>query len=203
MKKVLFTLLAGIALVAIPMSLQAQGVSKFDAKEIKKEAKELTKAGWTSERGTILAALMKVAEKEAAGCEVLMGTSYNMPSLNGAKRDARNKAITEYAELSSSMIKGRIVDQGVVTDEEAQEKLVSGFERLVKKELENEIDLPTAYFLKGGKGDASCKGYYTINKKRLESIKKKALEKATEEAGAANDLGNKMSTFIKDGFNEE
>lgn len=94
----LFTII--VALLISGFSVSA--ISKADKKQIIQEAKALEKAGWYSDSPkSIKDLLLEVEEYINSGKLVFVGSAYNYPRMDSAKRAARRNAISEISEFCS------------------------------------------------------------------------------------------------------
>lgn len=203
MKKVLSVIMLAVALLASP-SIVAQSLSKSDIKAAKSQAKQLKKEGWMPEGTTTIEnAFVKMEEKRAEGADILPGVSYGSKKANVAKTKARNNAINEYAEYGKSIVKARINTKVDDIDGEEVDNIVSGYERMVVRELDGIITVPFLVLKRerDGKFDYQC--YYVINANALERMRRKVLDQAIEDAGLAAKYGDEISNFVNAGFDEK
>lgn len=186
-------------------SVSVEGANKNDVKAAKQKAKELKGKGWETEGATTIEnGMIRIAEKEAEGYDLLVGTAYGSQKANVAKTKARNNAINEFAEYGKSIVKARINTKVDDIDGEEVDNLVSGYERMVVRELDEIMPVPTLILKRetqGGRFDYQC--YYLINSNALRKAQKKALEEAIENSGMAAKYGDSISDFINSGFNEK
>lgn len=195
MKTVMYVL--AVFMLSLVCSLDGQAQKK---KDVKIRAKELVKEGWKVEgTGTLQTAIARI-ESQRGAKEVLIGSNYGSKKLNVAKAKARNNAINEYAEYGKSMVKGRINTELSDISEEEADNLVEGFERMVVRELEGEISVPELILYRGESGNYDVQCFYLIDEARAAKIRANAMKKAVEEANIAHEYGNKISNFVKEGF---
>lgn len=81
--------------------------------------------------------------------------------------------------------------------------LWGGFERLVVRELNGEINVPALVLIRTNGTSNDCRCYYVIDAKAAEKARERALKTALDEANVATELGTKISDFISDGFNKK
>ena len=203
--KRLISLAMLIAMVCAIAPVQTYGqAAKADVKAAKSKAKDLKKQRWETEGATSLEnGLVKIAQKEAAGYTLLIGTSYGSQKANVAKTKARNNAINEFAEYGKSIVKARINTKVDDIDGEEADNLVTGYERMVVRELDNLIPIPSLILRRDNNGSYDYQCYYMINEQALRKAQKKAVEEAIEQSGLAAKYGNSISDFINSGFNEK
>lgn len=179
--------------------------NKDDIKAAKQQAKELKKKGWEAEGATTIAnGMVKIAEMQATGFELLVGSSYGSGKPNIAKTKARNNAINEFAEYGKSIVRARINTKVDDINGEEVDNIVSGYERMVIRELDEIMPLPTLILKReaqNGKYDYQC--YYLINTSTIHKVQKKAIENAIEDSGMAAKYGDSISDFVNAGFNEK
>lgn len=204
MKK-LISLAMLIAMVCAIAPVQTYGqVEKSDIKAAKSQAKDLKKKGWEAEGGTTIEnGLIKIAKKEAAGYTLLTGTSYGSQKANVGKTKARNNAINEFAEYGKSIVKARINTKVDDIDGEEVDNIVTGYERMVVRELDEILPMPSLVLRRDKNGSYDYQCYYMINEQALRKAQKKAVEEAIEQSGLAAKYGNSISDFINSGFNEK
>ncbi len=200
MKKIM--ILAAVIL-SFMGGVEISAQSKQDIKEAKTQAKQLTKEGWTVEGiGTIQGELEKIQAKRA-NAEVLIGSAYGKKKATLAKAEARNNAINEYAEYQKSLVQGRVTSGMTDLGGEEAENFANGFERLVVHELNGEISIPALVLMKTVDGLTDVRCYYIIDNNAAEKARERAIKQAIDEAGLAQEYGNKISEFISDGYNAQ
>lgn len=204
MKKLIsLAMLIAMTFAIVPAESYGQA-AKADVKAAKSQAKKLEKQGWQTEGATSLEnGLVKIAQKEAAGFTLLLGTSYGSQKSNVAKTKARNNAINEFAEYGKSIVKARINTKVDDIDSEEVDNLVSGYERMLVRELDNLIPLPSLILRRDNNGSVDYQCYYMINEQALRKAQKKAVEEAIEQSGLAAKYGDSISDFVNSGFNEK
>ncbi|MDE6007636.1 MAG: hypothetical protein K2G90_00320 [Muribaculaceae bacterium] len=186
-------------------SVTSMAATKSDVKAAKQKAKELKGEGWKTEGATTIEnGMIKIAEMQADGYDLLVGTSYGSQKPNVAKTKARNNAINEFAEYGKSIVKARIDTKVDDIDETEVDNLVSGYERMAIRELDDLMPIPTLVLRRetaNGKFDYQC--YYLIDSNTLRKAQKNALDKALENAGMAAQYAGSISDFVNEGFNEK
>lgn len=95
MKRIFFILIV----ILIPL-IHVEAITKDEKKQINKEAKQLEKSGWKSDNNlSIRELLMLAAEYEHEGKMIFVGSAYDYPRLDLAKRAARVNGISELSEF--------------------------------------------------------------------------------------------------------
>lgn len=202
MKKLVSLVMMLVMMLAItPLESQAQA-SKNSIKAAKTRAKELKKAGWEIVSGTTIEqALIDFNNKTAQDYEAVIGEGNDADKPSTAKLKARQDAATQIAETGKSVIKGRITSKIDDIDGEEVDNIVSGFERIMLKELEDVFPNPSFMLRKMKKnGRYDYQAFYAIPNKLIQQAQRKAIEAAIEEAGLAQKYGNSISDFINEGF---
>jgi len=203
MKKILFLLICTL-MFSGSMYAQSKQEIKEAEKVAKSQAKQLTKDGWKLLESGTLEAVLKThcLKKKTADVEEIVGTANKMRSINLGKTTARNNAMNEYAESAKSMIRGRITTDLRDIDENQVENLVSGYERLVLKEINGEVKSSYTLYRENKDGKYDVRGYFLVDLESASKARKRAMELALEESELAHKYGNEISNFIDEGFNK-
>ncbi len=203
MKKILSLLMCSLLFSGIVCAQSKQEIKSIE-KVAKAQAKQLTKEGWKLlESGTLEAVLKAHLLKQKTGdVEEIVGTANKMRSINLGKTTARNNAMNEYAESAKSMIRGRITTDLRDIDENQVENLVSGYERLVLKEINGEVKSAYTLYKENKDGKYDVRGYFLVDLESASKARKRAMELALEESELAHKYGNEISNFIDEGFNK-
>lgn len=191
------------AVLSLVCTEGVQAQTKAELKAVKARARELAQEGWKVEGvGSLQSELTKIESKRSTA-EVLSGTAYDCRKLTLAKAEARNNAITEYAEYAKSVVAGRITSGMSDLNEEEADNFVSGFERMVLREMDGEISMPALVLIRTNeRGLYDCRCFYLIDSNAAEKTRKRAMTQALEEADIANEYGDRISEFIREGFDD-
>lgn len=203
MKKILSILLCSLIFSGVVCAQSKQEIKEAE-KIAKTKAKQLSKEGWKLlESGTLETVLKALELKKMSGdVEEIVGTADKMRSINLGKTTARNNAINEYAESAKSMIRGRITTDIQDINEHQVENLVSGYERLVLKEINGEVKSVYTLYKENKDGKYDVRGYFLVDQEAASKARKRAMELALEESELAHKYGNEISNFIDEGFNK-
>ena len=211
MKKILIFIIA--ALFTIP-AINAQNTSKALEKALKKEykikKKELKKGNWElfASSRTLDVALLSHYEKlnllGENGYEVV-GVASRFKSKNLGHQQAINNACLTYAQQAGSHLKGRIVsDMSGNADDTAAEfdHFYAAYERLVEKEIKGEMveSFSIIRCLDKEKGEYEMQTYFIIDEAAATRARIRALENAAKESEVAQKYANKVSQFVREGF---
>ena len=207
MKKLFVTaMLCVFAMSSVTIYAQSTAKQlKSDKKAIAARVKELQAKGWQSLQSDGLATLIaehNTKKRNNPNLYEISGTANQVKTTNLGKAESRNNAINEYAEYCSGMLRGRITSDLHDIDGAQADNLVSGYERILVKKLEGEVR-PSYYIYKEvGNGKYDVRGFFLIDEGRLEKKQKEAIKEAADEAKLANEYGQSISDFIKQGFKQ-
>lgn len=200
MKRILMICMVALLGVSI-VGAQSKKDVKAAKKQAKIEAKTLTKQGWVLlESGMLEKNLADQALRKTNGKDEIVGTAESMRSINMGKSVARNNALNEYAELQRSMLRARIVSELSAVNEDQVENLVAGYERLVAAEIRGEVRPSFTIYKTNKDGSVNVRSYFVIDQEAAHSARKRALELAMEESELRAKYGEKISSFIDEGF---
>ncbi len=193
-----------VALAAIISFTPSYAQTKQDIKAAKKEAKatakQLKKQGYKMlELGDLELQLRDYFKSVKAGCKQLSGTAEDVMTVNLGKITALNNAINEYATLDGGVVKGRITSNASNVDGAQTDNIVAAYERLVMKEVKNEIQ-SCITLVKENKKNYDVKVYCLVDFDAARSAKQKAMELALTELNLAQKYGSKVSDWIDEGL---
>ena len=193
MKKALVVLLALFILVPSISTAQEKALSKALKKEYKAKMKEYKKEGWEI-----------FVNKGGEDVYEIVGVAGAFKSKNVGKQTATNNACNLYASQAGSHIKGRVVsDLGSNADDVVAEfdHFYAAYERLVEKEIRGEMSESFSIIRERGDGSYEMQTYYIINESAATRARIRAFENAAKESEAAQKYAEKVSKFVKEGFN--
>lgn len=206
----LIALLIGI-LFLLPTYVEAKDsqLEKARKKELSQKLKEYKKGKWEIMGShTLEFALAKHFDRlNALGDDAheIEGISTRTKSKNTGKQAAINNAVITYAQEAGSSLRGRVVSDlnvnGVNTDGEF-DNFYAAYERLVEKEIRNEMEHSYTIIRPNGDGTYEIRSYFIINESAASKARMRALEEALKNSEAAQEYGDQISNFVKDGFNE-
>lgn len=202
-----------VALMAILLVLPtyAQGANKQLEKARKKELgqklKEYKKGKWEIMGShTLDFALANHFDKLNTlgedGHEV-EGISTRSKSKNTGKQAAINNAVITYAQEAGSTLKGRVVSDmsanGVNVDGEF-DNFYAAYERLVEKEIRGEMQPSYTVIRPNPDGTYEIRTYFIISESAASKARLRALEEAMKSSELAQKHSEKISSFVKAGF---
>lgn len=208
MKKIIACILAMAFLVPLYADAKNKQLENSRKKEFKTKLKEYKKAKWEILGDhTLEYALANHYDKlnrlgdDAYSVE---GIATAVKSKNNGKQMAINNAIVTYAQNAGSTLQGRVVSDlaanGVDTSAEF-ENFYAAYERLVEKEIRNELEPSYTIIRSNGDGTYEVRTYFIVAESAATKARLRALEDAMKSSEAAQKHGEKISGFVKEGFN--
>ena len=207
MKKILLFIIAMV--LAVPaVNAQNKILQKAIKKEYKSKMKEYKKEGWKlfgSSRSLDVALLKHYDKLETLGDNAyeIVGICAKYKSDNVGHQSAINNACNTYARNAGSHVKGRVVsDMASNGDDTSAEfdHFYAAYETLVEKEIRGEMQESYAIYKTLGNGEKTMQVYFIINEDAATKARIRAYENAMKESEAAQKYANKVSEFIKEGF---
>lgn len=207
MKKILLFIIAMV--LAVPaVNAQNKILQKAIKKEYKSKMKEYKKEGWKlfgSSRSLDVALLKHYDKLETLGDNAyeIVGICAKYKSDNVGHQAAINNACNTYARNAGSHVKGRVVsDMASNGDDTSAEfdHFYAAYETLVEKEIRGEMQESYAIYKTLGNGEKTMQVYFIINEDAATKARIRAYENALKESEAAQKYANKVSEFIKEGF---
>ncbi|MDE6257445.1 MAG: hypothetical protein K2M53_03570 [Muribaculaceae bacterium] len=180
---------------------------KNEKKAIEARVKEIQKEGWKDMGNDGLAIeISRHFAKKSANPNLLELAGDSKPSTtkNLGKAAIITAVINEYAQYCGGMVKGRITSDLRDVNEEQADNMVAAYERILVKELKNEIK-PSYFLVKETSGPKPyiVRGIFLVDEDAVERASQRALKEAAEDAGIAYDYANKISDFINEGIKNQ
>lgn len=211
MKKVLAILLAVLFILPAAYAADpAKQLKKAKEKERKEVMKRLKKEQWSllgSSRSLEVALLSHWTELDALGADgkEIVGISTRTKSKNIGQQMATNAACINYAQEAGSAVKGRaltdMAGSGVDTDKEF-ENFYAAYERLVEKEIRGEMKQSFSLIRTNADGTFEVQSFYIVSEDAASKARIRAFENATKESEAAQKHADKISEFVRAGFDQ-
>lgn len=208
MKKILYTLLALAFL--IPGYAEAKTpLEKAREKAYKTKLKDYKKGGWEALGSKpidvcLLEHYDKLNKLGADGHEV-EGISTRSKSKNLGKQAAINNAVITYGQEAGSTLQGRVVadmsSNGADPSGEF-ENFFAAYERLVEKEIRGEMEPSFSIIHDNGDGTYEVRSYFIVEESSAQKARLRALEEALQNSQIAAEHANKISEFVRQGFDE-
>lgn len=208
MKKLVYAFLA-LAFLLPTMATAKTPLEKVREKAYKTKLKEYKKEGWKSLGSkpidlSLLEHYDKLAQLGYNAHEV-EGVSTRTKSINTGKQMATNNAVINYAQEAGSTLQGRVVSDMSASgvDPSAEfENFFAAYERLVEKEIRNEMEPSFTIMKDNGDGTMEIRTYFIVEESNAQRARLRALEAAMKESQVAADHAEKISTFVKKGLDE-
>lgn len=210
MKKLIIILMALI--LAVPaVNAQNKALAKAQTKEYKTKMKEYKKENWKifgTSRSLDVALLThydKLNQLGENGYEVV-GICAKYKSDNVGHQAAINNACNTYARTAGSTVKGRIVsDMASNGDDTSSEfdHFYAAYESLVEKEIKGEMKESYAISKDLGNGEKTMQVYFIIDEEAATRARIRAFENALKESEAAQKYAEKVSDFVRKGFDKQ
>ena len=202
MKKIIMFWLAAFMLSVIPAT--AQELSKSEKKSMKAKIKEFKKQGWQifGSTSTIDLALEKhMLKMQSEDAIEVPGIASSFKSKNVGKQMALNSAMTNYASMMDSEIKGKVVSdmQGDGEFSETEfEKFYAAFKRSVQTTIKDELKESFSIIRDKGNGTSEMQTFFIVDKKAASQARVRALEQAGKESVAAQLYAKVVQKFVEE-----
>ena len=202
MKKIIMFLMAAFMLSVVPAT--AQELSKSEKKSLKAKVKEFKKEGWKifGSTSTIDLALEKhMLKMQSEDAIEVPGIASSFKSKNVGKQMALNSAMTNYASMMDSEIKGKVVSdmQGDGEFSETEfEKFYAAFKRSVQTTIKDELKESFSIIRDKGNGTSEMQTFFIVDKKAASQARVRALEQAGKESVAAQLYAKVVQKFIEE-----
>lgn len=195
-------LMAAFMLSVVPAT--AQELSKSEKKSLKAKVKEFKKEGWKifGSTSTIDLALEKhMLKLQSEDAIEVPGIASSFKSKNVGKQMALNSAMTNYASMMDSEIKGKVVSdmQGDGEFSETEfEKFYAAFKRSVQTTIKDELKESFSIIRDKGNGTSEMQTFFIVDKKAASQARVRALEQAGKESVAAQLYAKVVQKFIEE-----
>ena len=202
MKKIIMFLMAAFMLSVVPAT--AQELSKSEKKSMKAKIKEFKKQGWQifGSTSTIDLALEKhMIKLQSEDAIEVPGIASSFKSKNVGKQMALNSAMTNYASMMDSEIKGKVVSdmQGDGEFSETEfEKFYAAFKRSVQTTIKDELKESFSIIRDKGNGTSEMQTFFIVDKHAASQARVRALEQAGKESVAAQLYAKVVQKFIEE-----
>ena len=202
MKKIIMFLMAAFMLSVVPAT--AQELSKSEKKSLKAKVKEFKKEGWKifGSTSTLDYALERhMIKMQSEDAIEVPGIASSFKSKNVGKQMALNSAMTNYASMMDSEIKGKVVSdmQGDGEFSETEfEKFYAAFKRSVQTTIKDELKESFSIIRDKGNGTSEMQTFFIVDKKAASQARVRALEQAGKESVAAQLYAKVVQKFIEE-----
>lgn len=211
MKRLLFLLIATLLVTPVEF-VSAQNLSKLIKKEYKNKMKEYKKGGWElyGSPRTLEVTLAKFYEEleSKENVSVVQGNAAKFKSKTVGHQSAINDACRTYAQQSGSSVKGRITSDLASDGEDVASEFdhfYAAYERLVEKEIQGELVEKYSIIRqidkdKSGEPIFEMQTFFLVDEEAASKARIRAYEQAVKESEAAQKMANKISDFVREGF---
>ena len=202
MKKIIMFLMAAFILSVVPAT--AQELSKSGKKALKAKVKEFNKEGWKifGSTSTLDYALERhMIKMQSEDAIEVPGIASSFKSKNVGKQMALNSAMTNYASMMDSEIKGKVVSdmQGDGEFSETEfEKFYAAFKRSVQTTIKDELKESFSIIRDKGNGTSEMQTFFVVDKHAASQARVRALEQAGKESVAAQLYAKVVQKFIEE-----
>ena len=202
MKKIIMFLMAAFMLSVVPAT--AQELSKSGKKALKAKVKEFNKEGWKifGSTSTLDYALERhMIKMQSEDAIEVPGIASSFKSKNVGKQMALNSAMTNYASMMDSEIKGKVVSdmQGDGEFSETEfEKFSAAFKRSVQTTIKDELKESFSIIRDKGNGTSEMQTFFIVDKHAASQARVRALEQAGKESVAAQLYAKVVQKFIEE-----
>ena len=202
MKKIIMFLMAAFMLSVVPAT--AQELSKSGKKALKAKVKEFNKEGWKifGSTSTLDYALERhMIKMQSDDAIEIPGVASSFKSKNVGKQMALNSAMTNYASMMDSEIKGKVVSdmQGDGEFSETEfEKFYAAFKRSVQTTIKDELKESFSIIRDKGNGTSEMQTFFIVDKHAASQARVRALEQAGKESVAAQLYAKVVQKFIEE-----
>ncbi|MDE5644151.1 MAG: hypothetical protein K2I45_00730 [Muribaculaceae bacterium] len=209
MKKIIAALVALVMLVPAYAVAANKALEKARKKELKTKLTEYKRGKWEIMGSRTLEYSLakhydRLNELGDDGHEV-EGISTKTKSKNTGKQMAINNAAITYAQEAGSSLQGRVVadmNANGVDPSAEFENFYAAYERLVEKEIRNELEPSYTIIRANPDGSYEIRAYFIVAESAASKARQRALETAMKESEAAQKHAGKISDFVKEGFQD-
>ena len=195
-------LMAAFMLSVVPAT--AHVLSKSGKNAFMATVKEFNKEGWKifGSTSTLDYALERhMIKMQSEDAIEVPGIASSFKSKNVGKQMALNSAMTNYASMMDSEIKGKVVSdmQGDGEFSETEfEKFYAAFKRSVQTTIKDELKESFSIIRDKGNGTSEMQTFFIVDKKAASQARVRALEQAGKESVAAQLYAKVVQKFIEE-----
>lgn len=198
-------------ILAVPaVNAQNKALEKAQKKEYQTKMKEYKKEKWKifgTSRSLDVALLLHYDKLNQLGENAyeIVGICAKYKSDNVGHQAAINNACNTYARQAGSAVKGRVVsDMASNGDDTSSEfdHFYAAYETLVEKEIKGEMKESYAIYKELGNGEKTMQVYFIIDEDAATRARIRAYENALKESEAAQKYAEKVSDFVRKGFDK-
>jgi hypothetical protein len=202
-------LILAVVLMLPAVTAENKQLEKAQKKEYKTKMKEYKKGNWElfgSSRTLDVALLTHYDKLSKEGAHEIVGVASKFKSKSNGHQIAINDACRSYAQQAGSFLKGRITsDLTGDSDDTAIEfdRFYAAYERLVAKEIKGEMEESYSVIRSVSNNEYEMQTFFVVNESAASKARIRALEDAAKESEAAQRYAQKVSDFVREGFETE
>lgn len=208
MKKIIMFLMAFSLMMPVVNAQNSKALTKALKKEYRTKMKEFKKGGWKlygSTRSLDVALLTHYEKLAKEGDETyeIMGNCSQFKSKNVGHQTCVNNAANLYAQQAGRQVKGRIVSDiaGNADDVAAEfDHFYAAYESLVQKEINGELQESFSVIKENKDGTFEMQTFFVVSESAATRARIRAYENALKESEAAQKYAQKVSDFVRKGF---
>lgn len=208
MKKIIMFLMAFCLMMPVVNAQNSKALTKALKKEYRTKMKEFKKGGWKlygSTRSLDVALLTHYEKLAKEGDETyeIMGNCSQFKSKNVGHQTCVNNAANLYAQQAGRQVKGRIVSDiaGNADDIAAEfDHFYAAYESLVQKEINGELQESFSVIKENKDGTFEMQTFFVVSESAATRSRIRAYENALKESEAAQKYAQKVSDFVRKGF---
>lgn len=186
----------------------SKALEKALKKEYKMKMKEFKQEGWKlfgSSRSLDVALLMHYEKlsKEGDNVREIIGNYSQFKSKNVGHQACLNNAAALYAAMAARTLKGRIVSDmaGDAVNSNAEfDRFYGAYESLVEKEIKGELQESFSVIKENKDGTFEMQTFMLVDESAATRARIRAYENAYKESEAAQKYAQKVSDFVRSGF---
>lgn len=209
MKKIIAAVIAMVMLVPVYAQAANKALENARKKELKTKLKEYKKGKWEilGSRTMEFSLANHYDRLNTLGDDAhdYEGIATKVASKNNGKQMAINNAVITYAQTAGSTLQGRVVadmNANGVTPEAEFENFYAAYERLVEKEIRGEMEPSYTIIRQNPDGTYEVRTYFIVVESAAAKARQRALEQAMKESEVAQKHADKISGFVKEGFQD-
>ena len=189
-------------------SLSGKQLDKAVKQSVKAKSKEMKKGKWNI-TGTSLPLKIALDRHYRAllgndNFEIMANVGM-CQSLNVCSSQAQNNALVTYANAAGSYIRGRVAsDMGnnaSATVPEELDSFYAAYVRLVSQEIKGEVQFSIA-FERPNRTGREYQAIFLVNQDKASAQRMRAYQLALQEQKLAQEYAEKISEFVKEGFQD-
>lgn len=209
MKKIIAALVALVMLVPAYADAANKQLEKARKKELATKLKEYKKGKWEILGSRTLEYSLanhydRLNTLGEDGMDI-EGIATKTKSKNTGKQMAINNACITYAQQAGSSLQGRVVadmNANGVDPSAEFENFYAAYERLVEKEIRNEMEPSYTIIRTNPDGTYEIRTYFIVAESAAAKARQRALESAMKDSELAQKHADKITGFVKESFKD-